>query len=72
MSVLASKHIEVVEAVFGQCEAWDWVSTADDASSVRCTRAGLRIREDCGLGHVRHRTVCPEHGGEPMYAVSGR
>jgi len=49
----------------GRCEAEDWVPTADgeDGRTVRCDRLGLRIRETCPTGWVRHRTVCRQHRG---------
>jgi hypothetical protein len=47
----------------GQCEAFDWIPTEDDAVYVQCANQGRRISErDYLTGYLRWRIVCPLHG----------
>jgi hypothetical protein len=50
----------------GQCEATDWLPTADgeDAVNVRCQNVGKRVVEEMPLGGQRTRIVCCFHRGE--------
>jgi hypothetical protein len=47
----------------------DIVPTEDDADYVQCPKIGVVIREDCGFGHVRLRSVCEDHGLDLFAAV---
>ena len=50
----------------GQCEAYDWLPTADgdDAVYVQCQNVGKRVVEEMPLGGTRTRIVCGFHRGE--------
>jgi len=52
-----------------QCEAMDWVPTEDDAEYLRCPRDGAVIEERDEFGHVRHRSVCVDHGLDLCSAI---